>query len=108
MKTIHAIMALCVALVGLQTVGITEGCTPAEQHTANTIINGGLQAADFICIEAGDFADAPAAAFACGIISGVQKLAPELEAFIESLLSQSKALKAAGYKFDKPTAKWVK
>lgn len=84
---------------------ILTACTPQQ---ANTIINSVLNDAEFICIEAGDFTSAPAAALACGIINGAQKLAPELEAFIDQIIAQAQVMKSAGYHFDKPTAKWVK
>lgn len=87
---------------------VVTSCTPAAQKDVNSVVNMGLNAIQFLCLESGDFGNAQDGAIACGIISGAQKLAPDVEAFIDQIINQGKLLKQAGYHFDKPTSKWVK
>ena len=87
---------------------ILTSCTPATQKEVNTVISQGLNAIQFLCLETGDFGSAQDGAIACGIISAADKLAPDVEAFIDEIINQGKLLKQAGYRFDKPSAKWIK
>jgi hypothetical protein len=75
---------------------------------AKTIASDVVTAAQFVCVEASALSDAKEVALACQIVDEVAKLTPEIVAFIEKLIGQRETLKAAGYHYDKPAAKWVR
>lgn len=93
-----------VAMVAL---GATLAGCPAGWN-AKTVAADVVTAAQFACIEATAVSDAKEVALACQVVAEAAKLTPEIVAFIEQLLGQRDALKAAGYRYDKATAKWAK
>lgn len=74
---------------------------------AKTVASDVVTAAQFACVEAAMLTDAKEVALACQIVDEAAKLTPGIVAFIEQLVGQRQALKAAGYRYDKSAAKWV-
>lgn len=89
------------------------GChiTPAQEHA---IEQGLISASQIACVQAQAFADPKAAGIACQIIGAADSVAPEVIAFIDSLLQQASTMRAAGYHLEPATdrahltAHWVK
>lgn len=89
------------ALLVLALSAATVRCTPAERQEAQTITDWVLKGSQLACIEATQFVTTPEVAAACGIDL---KVAPDLQAFIDSLLAQKAAAQRAGFKWHVTTA----
>lgn len=84
----------------------TEGCTPAQVKTVNTIANDVISFAQYSCIMASPLLTSPQLAVACAIVTDVANASPALLDFLDKLIGQRESLKRAGYAYD--GVKWNK
>lgn len=94
-----ALVAFMLARVAPLVVALFVACTPGERSTAKTILDFVLSGSQLACVELSTLTTSKEIAQACQIDLQVS---PQVEPFIDNLLSQKAAARRAGFEWHPP------